>query len=290
MSDERVYSVIGGDMRSGYVAQLLIEQGRRVMTAGLELSGLVAPPHINTVDDAARRADIVILPLPLIDKNGQLKDGFSSEKIDVFSILSMVKQRAWVFGGMIPAEVQSFADERGVCLSDYYLRGDFLIKNALPTAEGTVETLMKKLPITIFSSSVAVVGFGRCGEAVSLLLKGMGARVTIYARRKETLARAECLGLKAKQIDALYSERLSCDALVNTVPARVITKAALDRLSTSAVVVDLASAPGGVDFAYAAKRGIDAFLAPSLPGRVAPKTAGKIIIETVLNILDEKGE
>lgn len=88
MSDERVYSVIGGDMRSGYVAQLLIEQGRRVMTAGLELSGLVAPPHINTVDDAARRADIVILPLPLIDKNGQLKDGFSSEKIDVFAKLS----------------------------------------------------------------------------------------------------------------------------------------------------------------------------------------------------------
>ena len=132
MSDERVYSVIGGDMRSGYVAQLLIEQGRRVMTAGLELSGLVAPPHINTVDDAARRADIVILPLPLIDKNGQLKEAFC-EKIDVFSILSMVSKGVGLADDTCGGS--KLRDEPECVFLIIIFAAIFFIKNALPTAE-----------------------------------------------------------------------------------------------------------------------------------------------------------
>jgi dipicolinate synthase subunit A len=43
------------------------------------------------------------------------------------------------------------------------------------------------------------------------------------------------------------------------------------------LIIDLASKPGGTDFRYAEKRGIKALLAPSLPGIVAPKTAGQIL-------------
>ena len=53
----------------------------------------------------------------------------------------------------------------------------------------------------------------------------------------------------------------------------------------NALIVDLASSPGGVDVGAAEKYGIRYISALSLPGRVAPDSAGEIIAETIKNIL-----
>ena len=63
----------------------------------------------------------------------------------------------------------------------------------------------------------------------------------------------------------------------------------LSVLKRDCLVVDLASRPGGVDFAAAERLGIRALPALSLPGKSSPDTAGRIISETILNILCEKG-
>jgi dipicolinate synthase subunit A len=55
-----------------------------------------------------------------------------------------------------------------------------------------------------------------------------------------------------------------------------------------ALIIDLASKPGGTDFRYAEKRGIKALLAPGLPGIVAPKTAGQIIAKTLSRLVSEQ--
>lgn len=52
--------------------------------------------------------------------------------------------------------------------------------------------------------------------------------------------------------------------------------------------MDLASKPGGLDFAAAAKLGIKAIWALSLPGEVAPTSSGAIIRDTIYNILEER--
>ena len=53
-------------------------------------------------------------------------------------------------------------------------------------------------------------------------------------------------------------------------------------------MIDLASKPGGVDFEAAKRLGVRVIWALSLPGKVAPITAGEIIKDTVLNILKER--
>lgn len=53
----------------------------------------------------------------------------------------------------------------------------------------------------------------------------------------------------------------------------------LERVSKDAVIIDIASIPGGTDFEYAELLGIKAQLAPGLPGMVAPKSAGKILAQ-----------
>ena len=51
----------------------------------------------------------------------------------------------------------------------------------------------------------------------------------------------------------------------------------------------MASKPGGVDLEAAAQLGVKVVWALSLPGKVAPVTAGRSIKTTIYNILHELG-
>lgn len=59
-------------------------------------------------------------------------------------------------------------------------------------------------------------------------------------------------------------------------------------LSDHALIIDLASNPGGVDFDAASAMGRRVIHALSLPGKVAPITAGDMIKDTICNILEEQ--
>ena len=78
------------------------------------------------------------------------------------------------------------------------------------------------------------------------------------------------------------------DVIFNTVPEKVINASVLSALKPGALVIDLASLPGGVDKEAAEAFGVKTIHALSLPGKVAPKTAGKILCETIRNILSER--
>ena len=59
-------------------------------------------------------------------------------------------------------------------------------------------------------------------------------------------------------------------------------------LSRGALILDLASRPGGTDFAAARELGLRAEHALSLPARGAPETAGALVAHTVEVILQER--
>ena len=70
----------------------------------------------------------------------------------------------------------------------------------------------------------------------------------------------------------------------------MLPRALLQKLPGGALIIDLASLPGGIDFAAAEELGLHAEHALALPGRCAPQTAGALIAQTVLTILEERGE
>ena len=67
------------------------------------------------------------------------------------------------------------------------------------------------------------------------------------------------------------------DVIFNTVPALIFSRERLEKLEKSTLLIDLASRPGGVDFNAAAELQVKTIWALSLPGRVAPKSAGRKI-------------
>ena len=71
------------------------------------------------------------------------------------------------------------------------------------------------------------------------------------------------------------------DFLVNTVPARVLDDGALCALPESALLLELASAPGGFEKTLAENLGLRVLAAPGLPGRRVPESAAAIMREAI---------
>jgi dipicolinate synthase subunit A len=67
----------------------------------------------------------------------------------------------------------------------------------------------------------------------------------------------------------------------------IVTAQVITNIPHRALIIDLASKPGGTDFRFAEKRGVKAMLAPSLPGMVAPKTAGRIMANTLIQLIQD---
>jgi dipicolinate synthase subunit A len=75
------------------------------------------------------------------------------------------------------------------------------------------------------------------------------------------------------------------DIIFNTVPHMVLDSSILKYATPDILIIDLATQPGGTDFEAANTFGLKAILAPGLPGKVAPFTAGKILADVIPRLL-----
>src|SRR5690606_34441942 len=136
------------------------------------------------------------------------------------------------------------------------------------------------------------LGLDRDGMTVARVFAALGAKVKVGARKAEHLALVEEMGLTPFHLKDLETAVKNADIVINTIPFPVVTAKVISKMPAHTLIIDLASKPGGTDFRYAEKRGIKALLAPSLPGIVAPKTAGQILANVLAELLKDqnKGE
>ena len=121
------------------------------------------------------------------------------------------------------------------------------------------------------------------------MLCGIGARVSVEARKFADLAHIEGNSCKAVPLCELVHHVGEFDVIFNTVPHLIFDADMLNHLKKDALLIDLASRPGGVDFEAAKQMGIRVIWALSLPGKVAPVSAGAIIKDTIVNVMREMG-
>ncbi|MBR5272234.1 MAG: dipicolinate synthase [Clostridia bacterium] len=148
---------------------------------------------------------------------------------------------------------------------------------------------MEELPITIDGAKCLVCGFGRIGKLLSHKLHALGGHVTVAARKYSDFAWISAFGYTPHHISNLTECLDDVDVVFNTVPVRIFGRRELEKLHDRTLCIDLASKPGGFDLDMAGKTGVKVIWALSLPGKVAPVTAGRTIQETIVNILTENG-
>lgn len=281
--------VIGGDRRQLKLAELLAEEGHTVHTWALPAEGTVGTLLSAESLAGVERADCVVLPLPVAGEKAELNAPLWDGRIALREMFRALRPGQFVVGGKMTPEVLRLAEERNLICRDYFAREELAVLNAVPTAEGAVQLAMENLPITLHGSCALVLGYGRVGRTLARTLQGLGAFVTVGARRYEQLAQAETDGCTAQKLEDLVGWLCGYDVVFNTIPALVLNDRLLRDLKPDCLVVDVASKPGGVDFKAAGELGIPVIWALSLPGKVAPVTAARAIRQTVYHMLQEEG-
>ncbi len=283
------FAVIGGDLRSAYLAGALAADGCRVISSGFD--GTELPACVTACTNptqAIALADCIILPLPVSTDGINVNAPFSRMPIPLESVIQAVRDDQLLLGGQIGDSLRRDLALRGLASRDYFNREELAVLNAVPTAEGAIQLAMEELPITLAGSRCLVTGYGRCARVLARLLVALDAHVTVAARRCSDRAWAEAQGCTAIELSKMTARRY--DVIFNTVPHKIFTREVLESLDSGTLLIDLASRPGGVDFSAASQLRLKTIWALSLPGRVAPKTAGGIIKQTVLNMIKEEPE
>lgn len=277
------FFLLGGDTRQVLLAGLLTADGHTVHTYALGQEG--DDPDLDRVGEA----NVAVLPLPAL-RGEDLNAPLAETPPALARVLAALRPGQLVLAGKPPQALTAGAQDRGVTVVDYYDREELAVANAVPTSEGCIRLAMEALPVTLHGARALVLGFGRIGKVLCRQLSGLGTAVTAGARKDADLAWIAAEGYAPLRSDRLRDADLTpFDLVVNTVPAPILDREVLARLNPGAVVIDLASAPGGTDFAAAGELGVKAIFAPGLPGREAPLTAAGAIRTALYNILTEQG-
>lgn len=275
------FAIVGGDRRLAYLAELLRGDGHRVCTYALERAELSAEiSKAGCIQGCVYAADCVVLPTPA-ESGGFLFAPLSGEKLRAEELVSALWQGQRLFGGRLGDGLCLAALRQGLVVEDLLRRQDFAAANAVLTAECALGELMENSEKSLWRSRVLVCGWGRIAKILTLRLLGLGAQVCVAARRAEARVTAGAVGAESISFDELDGRMGSFDYVVNTVPARVIADGALCAAAEDALLLELASAPGGFDRTLADNIGLRVIAAPGLPGRKAPRRAAELMREAI---------
>lgn len=282
----KTVSVIGGDLRQLTLADELHKDGYDVSVFGF--TDKISYEKNTTDIDIILDSEIVILPVPVSFDGVYINTPYSDTKLTVSELCEKLNPVSLVFGGCISNTLSQTLTKKGIKHRDYMLRDELAIKNAVPTAEGAIEIAISETPITLHNSNCLVLGYGKVGKILAKSLDALGAKTYVSARKYADLALIEGHGCYPLTVNEAKTRLGEFDIIFNTVPALILGDTELHRIRRDALVIDLASKPGGVDFEVAKELGIHVVWALSLPGRVAPVTAGIIIKDTITNMLKEE--
>lgn len=283
-------AVIGGDARQLEIIRKLSERDAKLSLIGFELLDQNFPGATKEKIDEVHfpEIDAIILPVTGANLEGKVDTIFSNEDIYLREeMLKKTPEHCKIYSGISNDYLNKITKQAGRTLVLLFERDDVAIYNSIPTVEGTLMMAIQHTDFTIHGSKVMVLGLGRVGMSVARVFSALGAKVRVGARKSEHLARITEMALEPFHMDQIENYVDDIDICINTVPHMIVTASVIAKMPSHALIIDLASKPGGTDFRYAEKRGIKALLAPSLPGIVAPKTAGQILANVLAKLLKE---
>lgn len=282
------YAVIGGDLRLSYLAGELAAKGCRVCHYALchSLSQISAAERFMpaaSLEAAVNSATCVVCPIPFSKDQVILNQSGIKKNIYLKQMIPLLSAGQHFFAGCIPDEFNKEASKKGVFVFDFMEDASLAYFNTIATAEGVLCEAIRFSPVNLHKSRCAVLGYGKCGRTLTNSLKGMSCHVSVAADPPEELAMAALLADEAMRINAALSGIEAYDFIFNTIPAVTLTRDVLLRVKPSAVILDIASAPGGVDFAAANELSVHAKSCPGLPGTYAPLSSAKAMLASIKN-------
>ena len=265
--------VFGGDMRSVYITERFINDGKSVLL--LNDNDISSDMLLNI------SCGFFILPVVPADKSGKIY----KTQCRLSEVLGKVQANKVILSSPGEDEI-NLLKSRNIKYVDLLKDTYFKQLNAELTGEAAFIVLRDKIGCVPYFKNILVIGSGECASSIARIMSSYGANITVAARNKEALKTFDyCSTL---YIDDLKNAVRDKDVIFNTVPALMISRDLLSGISKKTVIIDIASFPGGVDFVAAEEMGIDAELYPGLPGKYFPLSAGEAVYKAINRIMGKE--
>lgn len=247
------FLVMGSDMRQQYLAELLLEKGNQV-TQGEYCQG--------TIYNAA------LLPVSATEE-------FLEANLEHFSDGQLI------YGCNFPSRLDDICRTKNFRCVDYMSVEGIAERNAIAASEGAIVEALLAGELCIDESCCLVTGYGRVGSVLASKLKAFNAETSVMDLNIEKLEEADQSGYAVISMNDSKKELHRFNYIFNTVPALVFTEPLLKKVDKDAVIIDIASKPGGVDYEYCRKHHINANHCLGLPGKYMPRTAALTLLNAI---------
>lgn len=283
-------AILGGDRRTACMAPILAEKGYRVLC--FRTVNITCSPSIksklsftDSLREALDSAPVIIGGIPFTKSDSLYCEERFDTAISISELQRGIHKHQKIFAGVIPEDFRKTCEEREISCHDFMRDEPMSLYNAVSTAEGAILEALLHKDTNLHMSNTLVLGYGRCGKIIADRLKGLHACVTVCSNDANELALACALGFETLHLSKLWNNICCYEYLFNTIPARVLNRRCLEKVSPNAIVIDIASNKTGADYETARKLNVNIHFCPGLPGKYAGESCAKYLTDYVINRL-----
>ena len=273
------FLILGGDLRSIKLAEMLINENNKVFSFGLEKSEEIEENNqidkMSNLSNAIDKVDIIIAPTPFSRNGESINSPFSNEEIKIEQLIKSNKNKIFIAGG-IKEHIMKQLEEKYFKVIDLMRREELSVLNTIATAEGAIEVAIKHTDKILQGSNVLILGFGRVAKIVANKFSLLSTNVTCAARKTTDLAWIEAYGYESININDMLYDLKDFDIIINTVPQIIIKEKELKHLKHDVLLIDLASNPGGIESQTAIRMGLKYEWALALPRKSCSSIISRI--------------
>ena len=208
----------------------------------------------------------LLLDVPSFAADGSLRCGGT-----LTDILPSLSPQVKICGGLLEGHIPEGYQAVDLLADPYYVA-----ENARITAYCATRLAMDRLPCILYGCPVLIIGWGRIGKCLGKLLRDMGARVTVAARKASDRAMLEALGYDSLSTEGLGYSLVRFRVVFNTAPELILSAEDMVYAPEEQLKIELASRPG--------MEASDVIRAGGLPGKDAPESSGALIAQTLLRL------
>ena len=269
------FCMIGGDLRSFFLAKILSKEKHEVTLYGFDK--LENFKECERYDEMIRNSDNIVLPIPFSKDNQYVNMPFSNKDIAIRELFYYLENKT-IFVGNIHQELKEDLHRKHNQVIDFMSKEEFAILNAIPTAEATIEIILKNTKKILQNSNCLIMGFGRIGKVLAYKLKGLSAKVTCMVTSEVEKAWAVAYGYETTRIENLQNNCTKFkqyDIIINTIP-KVIFREELKGVKKETLIIDLASKPYGIDRNLVEQENLNFIEALGLPRKISTNDISQI--------------
>lgn len=200
------------------------------------------------------------------------------------SELSAFSAGVKIFTGKLSTEAKGICTQKGIDCIDYFDYELFSIKNAILTSEGVLAKILELSPKSIYQNNILILGYGRCGKALSGLLAKLGATFAVCDFNEQFCQQAYYSTQRVFYGKAFLGSVNEFDVIVNTIPCQILTDDDVRRISIETLYLEIASVQS---ISSSATQNINYIKLPALPSKFCPKTASDLIGEIITAHLEK---